>query len=342
MTRRARWHLLVVGFAVCAACAPAAKVPSTPQARAEVEALARQTLSNLDRAMPEPPRCSPGWAESSAGYVVAVAEWAEQAGLRPEDQIVEIGNAKVATSDERLRAYARVPTGGPFELKVLRRGEPFALALPCRYRPELFRAERRTFESASRGDWDGCVAAARDARGLAEFTAYPNVIWEHACTRAKTLSTDSAGGKDFTALSYETARLLLRDSRHVPGGTAQVGETIRKIADDLRQSGSSDLAGELESQFKAALASMPRLHLTWADNSAGEDGFLVERRVGQQDPFLPLATLGPNTVTYVDMAVQTGVTYCYRVRAFKASRYSDPSNAACAMPKPVAPLGGGP
>jgi hypothetical protein len=340
VARMARWHLVVIGLAVCTACAPAAKAPSSPQVRTEVEALARDTLSKLDRSMPEPPRCSPGWAESSAGYVVAAAEWAMQAGLRPGDQIVEIGGAKVTTSEERVRAYARVATGGPIALTVLRRGEPFVLALPCHYQPELFRAERRTLETASRGEWDGCVAAARDARALAGFTAYPNVIWEHACTRAKTLSMASPGGRDFASLSYETAQLLLRDSRQVPGGTAQVGETIRKIADDLRQSGSSDLADALESQFQSTMASMPRLQLSWADNSAGEDGFLVERRDGRQDPYLPLATLGPNTVTFVDTAVQVGVIYCYRVRAFRASSYSSPSNEACATPKPTTSGGG--
>lgn len=334
-------HLAVMGLLLCAACAPAAKVPSTPQARGEVEALARDALSKLDRTMPEPPRCALGWAESAAGYVVAVGEWAEQAGLRPGDRIVEIGGAKVATSEERVRAYARVPTGGPLDLKLLRRGQAFALALPCRYQPELFRTERRTLDAAGRSDWDGCIAAAREARRLAGFTAYPNVIWEHACTRAKTLSMDSAGGRDFTALSYETARLLLRDSRHVPGGTAQVGERIRHMADDLRRAGAPDLADDLEAQFHATMASVPRLHLSWADNSAGEDGFVVERRVSREDPYVPLARLGPNVVTYVDTSVQIGVTYCYRVRAFKASSYSEPSNEACAMPDPSAPSGGG-
>jgi hypothetical protein len=340
VARMARWHLTVIGLAVCAACAPVANAPSTPQARAEVEALARDTLSKLDRAMPEPPRCSPGWAESSAGYVVAAAEWATQAGLRPGDQIVAIGGAKVATSEERMRAYAQAPTGSALALTVLRRGEPVALALPCSYRPELFRAERLTLEAASRAEWDGCIAAARNARELAGFTAYPNVIWEHACTRAKTLSMASPDGQDFVALSYETAQLLLRDSRQVPGGTAQVRETVRRIADDLRRSGSSDLADALDSQFQATMASLPRLHLTWADNSAGEDGFLVERRDGRQEPYLPLARLGPNTVTYVDTAVQVGVSYCYRVRAFKASSYSNPSNEACAMPQPTTSGGG--
>ncbi len=340
VARSASWQLAVIGLAVCAACTPAEEAPSTRQVRAEVEGLARDALAKLERAMPEPPRCSPGWAESSAGYVVAAAEWATQAGLRPGDQIVEIGGAKVATAEERVRAYARAPAGGLLALAVLRRGEGVALALPCMYRPELFRAERRTLETASRADWDGCIAAAREARGLAGFTAYPNVIWEHACTRAKTLSMASPGGREFAALSYEAAQLLLRDSRQIPGGTAQVGETIRGIADDLRRAGSSDLADALESQYQATMASLPRLTLTWADNSAGEDGFLVERRIGKQDPYLPLATLGPNTVTYVDTAVQSEVVYCYRVRAFKSSSYSSPTNEACATPKPTTSGGG--
>ncbi len=53
-----------------------------------------------------------------------------------------------------------------------------------------------------------------------------------------------------------------------------------------------------------------------------------------------LALLAPDTVTYVDHSVQIGVTYCYRVRAFRASRYSDPSNEACAMSNPSTLSGG--
>jgi len=340
-SKRLPWRLAVIGFATCTACAPAVNGPSAPQVRAEVEALAREALSKLDRTTPGPPPCGSGWAESSGGYVVAVAEWAEQAGLRPGDQIVAVGGAQVTASEERARAYARVRTGGPFVLKVLRQGQPFTLALPCRYQPELFRAERRTLEAASRGDWDGCVAAAREARRLAGFTAYPNVIWEHACTRAKTPPMASPEGSDFASLSYETARLLLRDSRYVPGGTTNVQGTVRQTADDLRRSGSSTQADDLERQLQAAMATLPRLQLTWMDNSIDEDGFLVERRVDQADPYLPLATLPSNSVTYVDTSVQNGVTYCYRVRAFRASSYSNPSNEACAMPNPSTSSGGG-
>ena len=341
MTHVPPWRLVVIGFAACTACAPAVQAPSTPQVRAEVETLAREALSKLDRATPEAPPCSRGWAESAAGYVVAVAEWVEQAGLRPGDQIVEVGGVPVTVSEERTRAYARVPTGRSLDLTVRRQGQRLTLALPCRYQPELFRAERRTLEAASRADWGGCVAAAREAKQFAGYTAYPNVIWEHACTRAKTPSMDSPAGREFASLSYETARLLLRDSRYVPGGTTSVAERIRQIADDLRRSGASAQADDLESQFQAAMAALPRLELTWADNSTEEDGYLVERKVGQADPYLPIATLPPNTVTYADTSVEVGVTYCYRVRAFRASSYSNPSSEACALAKPSTSSGAG-
>ena len=341
MTHVPPWRLVVIGFAACTACAPAVQAPSTPQVRAEVETLAREALSKLDRATPEAPPCSRGWAESAAGYVVAVAEWVEQAGLRPGDQIVEVGGVPVTVSEERTRAYARVPTGRSLDLTVRRQGQRLTLALPCRYQPELFRAERRTLEAASRADWGGCVAAAREAKQFAGYTAYPNVIWEHACTRAKTPSMDSPAGREFASLSYETARLLLRDSRYVPGGTTSVAGRIRQIADDLRRSGASAQADDLESQFQAAMAALPRLELTWADNSTEEDGYLVERKVGQADPYLPIATLPPNTVTYADTSVEVGVTYCYRVRAFRASSYSNPSSEACAVAKPSRSSGTG-
>ncbi len=334
MMRMPPWCLVVMGVAACTACTSAVTIPPTPHLGADVAVLARERLSTLNRAAPEAPPCSTGWAEASAGYVVAVAEWAERAGLSPGDQIVAVNGAPVAAPEERLRAYGRVPAGRPFSLRVLRKGEPVTLTIPCRYRPEVFRAERRTLEAAGRSDWDGCISAAREARELAGVTAYANVIWEHACTRAKNPSMASPEGRDFASLSYETARLLLRDSRYVPGGPAKVRETIRKIADDLRRSGAAAQADDLESQLHAAIAPLPRLQLTWADNSSGEDGFLVERKVGQAGTYVPLATLGPNTVAYEDTSVQIGVTYCYRVKAFTASSYSSPSNEACATPSP--------
>lgn len=332
--------LLVTGLVALAACAPAVKGPATPQTQVDTRALAREALSRLDRVAAEPYACARGWAESSAGFVVALAEWADAAGLRPGDQVAAVGGAQVTGPEARARAYAQVPNAGPLVLGVNRHGQTLTLALPCRSQPDLFRAERQTLEAASRGDWDGCIVAAREARRLAGFTAYVNLIWEHACTRAKTPSMTSPDGMAFASLSYETARLLLHDSRYVPGGTASVEGRVRQMADDLRQSGFPAYADDLERQLQAALTTLPRIELRWKDNSTNEGGFIVERKIGQTGAYLVLATLPPNTTTYVDTAVQDGVTYCYRVKAFNAAAYSDYTNEGCAQPSSSTSAGG--
>jgi hypothetical protein len=294
--------------------------------------LAREALSRMDRLTPEPSPCGSGWAESPAGYVVAVAQWAEQAGLRPGDRIVAIAGAPVTGLEERLRGYYQVPPHGPFVLVVIRQGQPLTLSLPCRYQPDLFRAERRTLEAASRGDWDECVAAAREARRLAGVNAYLTLIREHACMRAKKPSMASPEGRDFAALQYELTQALLRESRYVPGATENIREIVLGMADELRRSGFPAYASDIEAELQATMGARPRLQLSWRDNSLDEDGFLIERKIGQAGTYVPLVTLPPNTVTYVDTSVQEGVIYCYRVKAFKATSHSDPTDEACLDP----------
>jgi hypothetical protein len=147
----------------------------------------------------------------------------------------------------------------------------------------------------------------------------------------------STEGKDLAALDYEVARMLLRDSRYVPGGTENVRGSINQTADDLRRLGFAVYANDLAMQLQAALAALPRLQLTWADNSTDESGFIVERKIGQTGAYVHLATLPPNTGTYVDTGVEEGVTYCYRVKAFNAAGPSDYTIEACAMPNPTTP-----
>jgi len=73
-----------------------------------------------------------------------------------------------------------------------------------------------------------------------------------------------------------------------------------------------------------------QLSLTWLDNSTNELGFSVERSTGTTGIFGEVSTTGPNVTAYTDLIVADATTYCYRVRAFNATAYSDYSNVACA------------
>ena len=74
-----------------------------------------------------------------------------------------------------------------------------------------------------------------------------------------------------------------------------------------------------------------QLTASWVNNTADAVGLSVERSAGSTGAFTEITTTAPtdNTYTDTDPAMTDGTTYCYRVRAYNLSAYSDYSNTAC-------------
>ena len=72
------------------------------------------------------------------------------------------------------------------------------------------------------------------------------------------------------------------------------------------------------------------LNLTWQDNSTNEDGFQIERKIGTDGLYIPIASVAANYNFYLDTVLVSGTTYCYRVRSFNSSEISGYTNEACA------------
>jgi hypothetical protein len=82
--------------------------------------------------------------------------------------------------------------------------------------------------------------------------------------------------------------------------------------------------------LKATTVSSTRISLAWADGGPDEDGFKIERFTAG-GAFTQVATVGPNTTSWVDTGLTAGKTYYYRVRSFNAvadSAYSKAASAA--------------
>jgi chitodextrinase len=81
----------------------------------------------------------------------------------------------------------------------------------------------------------------------------------------------------------------------------------------------------------ATAVSHKRINLTWADNSANEDGFVVERCTGADcTTFAQIATVGANIETFLDTGLSKNTMYSYRVRAYNSAGNSTYSNEASA------------
>lgn len=68
--------------------------------------------------------------------------------------------------------------------------------------------------------------------------------------------------------------------------------------------------------------------LNWKDNSAKEDGYVIERMQGAQTTFTFLDSLNQKVNTYVDKNIEQSGSYTYRIKAYNAVSESDYSNEA--------------
>ncbi len=65
-----------------------------------------------------------------------------------------------------------------------------------------------------------------------------------------------------------------------------------------------------------------RATLTWEDHSSDELGFKIERKTESKGTYREIATVGPNTTTYIDTGLSHATTYYYRVRAYNSNGHS--------------------
>jgi hypothetical protein len=86
------------------------------------------------------------------------------------------------------------------------------------------------------------------------------------------------------------------------------------------------------SALLASVQSPNRVRLGWTDNSSNETGFRIERSTDGVN-FSTLVDLPASITNHDDGALQSNVTYSYRVRALGLQTVSDPSNVAAATPQ---------
>jgi hypothetical protein len=78
------------------------------------------------------------------------------------------------------------------------------------------------------------------------------------------------------------------------------------------------------------------VQLSWINASADEAGFRVERR-DTLNGFTPITSLGPRSVTFMDVSAQASSTYTYRIIALNVGGESPTSNEATVTTPPLPP-----
>ncbi len=89
--------------------------------------------------------------------------------------------------------------------------------------------------------------------------------------------------------------------------------------------------------LKASPTSTSTVHLTWTENAKSITNFSLERRTDSAG-WAVIATLKASARSYTDKKLTSGLTYCYRIRAYqKGVGYSAYSSQVSAMPFALPP-----
>ncbi|MGE5552498.1 MAG: fibronectin type III domain-containing protein [Betaproteobacteria bacterium] len=116
---------------------------------------------------------------------------------------------------------------------------------------------------------------------------------------------------------YGRELLTLANVDETPGGLLTLLE-VRPAFPETAPAAPSDL--------RVTVTGTGRADLAWTNNSADEDGFLVERRTGAFGEFQRIATLPEEASGWSDPTLSAEGAYTYRVLAFNAAGLSSPSN----------------
>ena len=82
------------------------------------------------------------------------------------------------------------------------------------------------------------------------------------------------------------------------------------------------------SGLSATAASSSRIDLSWTDNSNGETGYKIERKIGAGGTYSQVGTVGANVPSYSNTGLSGSKTYYYRVMAYNVTGDSAQSNEA--------------
>ncbi len=141
-----------------------------------------------------------------------------------------------------------------------------------------------------------------------------------ASSSAMNIATASISGSTLAVISVTTGSATItvtaNDNR---GGTVSLSFTVTITPTPVVPEPPSDLVVEA--------VSTRQIDLQWKDNSANENGFRLERRIGAVDTVI---TVNANVTRYQDTSLRPGAPATYQIRAFNAAGNSAATNAALA------------
>jgi titin len=180
----------------------------------------------------------------------------------------------------------------------------------------------------------GPPAAPQSLSAVATSTTQINLIWNAVATATTILIERSPNGNDgwsqlasvagdVTAYSDQGLSQNTRYYYRIRGANASGNGPYSNVANAI----TPDAPPAAPARLTATAASFSQINLTWADLSANETGFQLERSTDGV-AFAKVADIATDVTTYRDQNLNPRTKYYYRIRAVNAAGNSGYSNVA--------------
>jgi fibronectin type 3 domain-containing protein len=211
--------------------------------------------------------------------------------------------------------------------------------------------------AAGAGAAAGTVIAMTPPPAPVNLTVYPlstsqaSLAWSDTTSRETGFEVERAFFNAGSFGAYATVATLGADvTSHINTVPAPTGRYKYRVR-ALNQIGAGDYSNEVDltltgpaatSALGSTITAPGQITLNWTDNSDSEQGFSIERSIGNNFTYSQIAVVGAGVTSHVDSAgIAINTQYFYRLRAVNnigASLYSNEATSTTTVPAAIVPL----
>jgi len=206
------------------------------QARTErIQDWAREMLARPYTAAPF--ACTDeGWT-SADNYVVELAPWAEAAGLRRGDRIIEFGGILLGNYDTPGEAWSKVARSERIMIRVERGSRDVSIQLPCRDDAAAWHARNTILQAVASGQWQECIDGIRGFAMVSQMTSASALRLTCECMRERAKAARESLPDAFWRTLHAWAMKAIEESRYRPDGLPEIRDSLLGAADALENAG---------------------------------------------------------------------------------------------------------
>jgi S1-C subfamily serine protease len=194
--------------------------------------------------------CYLGFSLHPGTRVFRVDQRSFAAGLRQNDVILHADGISISSNEEFREVYGKKSNGETLTLELVRHGNMQNIDVECKDGTKYVNAIQTVFDAILKKDWDSCLERIGRVQEIAGTNNRMIADLRNNCSVAK----GGGRGKDYSdaQLAYTATKFAIQEANGSEVFLSEIQGNVIYIVDWLRSNNFSQLASQLDSDFRQA------------------------------------------------------------------------------------------